>query len=435
MTVLADRYELQELLGSGGMADVYAAIDRQLGRRVAIKLVRPHLVADGQSRQRLLREARAASFHHPNSVTVFDVGEDQRQPFIVMELVDGESLQDRLAREGRLPPAEAARIGAGVLAAVGAAHERGLVHRDIKPGNVLLPRRGGVKLADFGIAKAIAETAGDLTTPGDVMGTPKYLAPEQVAGKPTEPASDLYSLGVVLYECLTGAPLFTGDSPVAVAMAHQQRAVPPLRRAAPEVPAELARIVERALAKDPADRFADAASMRRALQAVADSGAIDAAGATPAARPATDPPAGQPPADGAPRGPAADRPRQRFGLGVLALVVALTVVGFLSVMLLRAESNGPGGAGDEPGGGTGPQEPGEPDSQPQSGSGGDEGDTPAADGQDGDASSHGSQDAGSAQDDASGGDQPADEPTSGDASTSGSGTQQPAASPTGSGAS
>ncbi len=277
MTVLADRYELQELLGSGGMARVHAAVDRRLGRRVAVKVVHEHLLGDGRSRQRLVREARsAASFHHPNSVAVFDVGEHERQPFIVMELIEGESLADRLEREGRLSATEAVRIGVGVLAALEAAHERGLVHRDIKPANVLLPQRGGVKLADFGIAKAMTETAGGLTAVGHVMGTPNYLSPEQAAGQAAVPASDLYALGVVLYECLAGQPPFTGENPLAVALAHQREPVPPLRRAAPDVPAELADLVERALAKDPGARFADAATMRRALEG----GLVDPAAAS-----------------------------------------------------------------------------------------------------------------------------------------------------------
>lgn len=267
MTVLVDRYELQEHLGSGGMARVHAALDQRLGRRVAVKLVREDLVGDGQSRARLLREARsAAAFHHPNAVAVFDVGEHGGQPFIVMELVEGGSLADRLQREGRLEPGPTVRIATQVLDALAAAHERSLVHRDIKPANILLPRGGGVKLADFGIAKALGEQAAGLTAAGEVMGSPTYLSPEQASGEQASPASDLYSLGVVLYECLTGRPPFTGDSAIAVAMAHQRQPVPSLRRAVRDLSPALAQTVERALAKDPADRYPNAQGMGQALQ-------------------------------------------------------------------------------------------------------------------------------------------------------------------------
>lgn len=370
MTTLADRYELQELLGSGGMAHVYAAVDRRLGRRVAVKLVRADLVADGSTRKRLLREARsAASFHHPNSVAVYDTGEEQRQPFIVMELVDGESLVDRLQRERRLDATETARIGVGVLAALEAAHAGGLVHRDIKPGNVLLPRSGGVKLADFGIAKAVADTAVGLTNPGDVMGTPKYLSPEQVAGDPAVPASDQYSLGVVLYECLVGKAPFTAENPMAVALAHQRQPVPSVRRVARGVPAELAAVVEQALAKDPADRFTDAGAMRRALEA-----AVQPAGPTAAAvggaaanatttalasdegtsgRSATSP-AAAPRSEQRTTGTASQKPPRPRGrrkrLGALVVVLAMVLGAALALAFLQSDlgEEGPDDPVEEP---------------------------------------------------------------------------------------
>jgi eukaryotic-like serine/threonine-protein kinase len=353
--VLADRYELQELLGSGGMARVHAARDRRLGRRVAVKLVREDLVGDGRSRERLLREARsAASFHHPNSVAVFDVGEHDRQPFIVMELIDGESLADRLSREGRLRPAEVVGIGVGVLAALEAAHERGLVHRDIKPANVLLPQPGGVKLADFGIAKAVADTAGGLTAVGDVMGTPNYLSPEQAAGQSAVPASDLYALGVVLYECLAGRPPFSGENPLAVALAHQREPTPPLRRVAPDVPEDLAAVVEQALAKDLAVRFADAPAMRRALEGLADPAAAPtvalaeapAHAATTVLMPDDGDEAGPYPAtavlpaDAEPSGEVASEeapPLRRRRTWLLLLVLALVLAGLLAAGLLGSD--------------------------------------------------------------------------------------------------
>lgn len=369
MTTLADRYELQELLGSGGMAHVYAALDHRLGRRVAVKLVRADLVADGSSRKRLLREARsAASFHHPNSVAVYDTGEEQQQPFIVMELVDGESLVDRLQRERRLDPTEAARIGVGVLAALEAAHAGGLVHRDIKPGNVLLPRSGGVKLADFGIAKAVADTAIGLTNPGDVMGTPKYLSPEQVAGHPAVPASDQYSLGIVLYECLVGKAPFTAENPMAVALAHQRQPVPSVRRAARDVPTELAHVVEQALAKDPADRFADAAAMRRALEAAVNAAGLaaaaggaaanatttalasdDSTSGRSAASPATAPGSAQRTTDSPPQNPPRSRGRsKRLGTLVVVLVVVLGAALALAFLQSDRVEEDPDDSVDEP---------------------------------------------------------------------------------------
>ena len=266
MTLLADRYELAEPLGSGGMARVHAAVDHRLGRRVAVKLIREDLLGDAQARARLLREAHnAGAFHHPNSVAVFDVGTDRGTPFIVMELVEGETLADRLKRRGRLDAQETSAIGLATLDALAAAHARGLVHRDVKPANVLLPRTGGVKLADFGIAKEMAASASTITSTNQILGTPTYLAPEQASGESATPASDVYAVGVLLYECLAGRPPFTGDHAMAVALAHQRDPVPPLLRVAPSVPASLAAMVEHALAKTPQRRYPDAAAARDAL--------------------------------------------------------------------------------------------------------------------------------------------------------------------------
>ncbi|WP_162450214.1 serine/threonine-protein kinase [Phytoactinopolyspora mesophila] len=266
MTVIADRYVLGDLLGTGGMARVVAAYDRALDRDVAIKLVHDAYAGDPTSRERMLREARAAAgLHHPNIVAVFDVGESGGRPFIVMERVTGGTLTDRL-RDGRgLSLDETIAIADATLAGLQAAHARGLAHRDIKPSNMLLPDSGGVKIADFGIAKALAETAAGLTGTGQILGTPRYLAPERALGQPATPATDLYSLGVVLYQCLTGEVPFKADTPLAEALAHQRDPVPSLTRAVPHVPLGLVRVVERALAKNPAERFPDAGSMRRAL--------------------------------------------------------------------------------------------------------------------------------------------------------------------------
>jgi serine/threonine-protein kinase len=247
------------------MARVYAAHDRVLERDVAVKVLRAGL-PDPRARQRFEHEARfAARFVHPHAVTIYDVGEDQQHPFFVMELVDGDDLAALLATRGPLPVPEAQRIADAMLDALGAAHRNGLVHRDVKPGNVLVARDGTVKLTDFGIAKAAADATADLTPTNQVLGTPKYLSPEQVTGARATPRSDLYAVGVVLYEMLAGQPPFRGDSPVALALAHREAPVPPLDERAPEVPAAVAAVVERALAKDPDARFATAEEMRHAL--------------------------------------------------------------------------------------------------------------------------------------------------------------------------
>lgn len=266
MTTFAGRYRLEELLGTGGMARVMAATDEVLGRRVAVKIVQPSLSADPVVRERLLREARAAaSLSHPNAVAVYDTGEEDGTPYIVMELVDGPTLTEVLLERGPLSADEAVGIADDLLAALGAAHDRGLVHRDVKPGNVLLTPTAGAKLADFGIAKGLQEAAQSLTATGTVIGTPRYLAPEQASGEGATTRSDLYAVGVLLYEMLSGGAPFTKGTPVAVALAHQREAVPPLIDAVPGLAPWLAAIVHRALEKDPDRRFDSAAQMREAL--------------------------------------------------------------------------------------------------------------------------------------------------------------------------
>jgi serine/threonine protein kinase len=327
--LLDRRYELGAPLGAGGMSEVFEGYDRNLDRRVAVKFLKAD-VADPRARERFEREARtAAGFMHPNAVTVYDVGEAGSRPYIVMELVEGRNLADVLARTGPLPPREAAHITDHLLAALGAAHSRGLVHRDVKPGNVLISPDGAVKLADFGIAKAISDASGGLTMTGQVMGTPKYLAPEQAAGRATTPRSDLYSTGVVLYEMLAGKPPFEGDTPVAIALAHQQAPVPPLTERRPGLPAALVATVDRALEKDPARRFGSAEAMRTAL-AGGPTAPITAptAGATEVL-PFTAPIRGRPPR------------RSRWGwavLGLLALVGAFLIAWALAN---RDEGSGP----------------------------------------------------------------------------------------------
>ncbi|HEU4542124.1 MAG TPA: serine/threonine-protein kinase [Jiangellaceae bacterium] len=266
MTMLTERYELAELMGSGGMAEVHAAYDHVLRRRVAVKIIHVAQLRDPVSRERFIHEGRvAAGLQHPNTVAIFDVGEDAGRPFIVMELLDGQNLADRIWTHGRLTVDEVVPIIAGILAGLEAAHSRGLVHRDVKPSNILLPFGGGVKLVDFGVATLVADSSTQLTTGDELLGTPRYLAPERVSGQRATPASDIYSLGAVLYECLSGRPPFVADTPVAVAVAHQREPIRPLGDVAPDVPQGIAAVAERALAKDPAERFGSAAEMRAAL--------------------------------------------------------------------------------------------------------------------------------------------------------------------------
>ncbi|HVL97893.1 MAG TPA: serine/threonine-protein kinase, partial [Egibacteraceae bacterium] len=266
--LLADRYELRGVLGEGGMARVYEGFDRVLTRRVAVKLLRDDIGGGRALRERMLREARtAASFHHPNAVAVFDTGQEGRTPYIVMELVEGGTLAEELAVKGALDPARAVAVADDVLAALAAAHRRGLVHRDVKPANIMLPPGEGAKLADFGIAKGVEEVAG-LTMEGQVLGTPKYLSPEQVAGQAATVRSDVYAMGVVLYEMLAGEPPFTAENPFAVAVAHQEDKPPRLDRRVKGLDPALVAVVHRCLEKDPDRRYSDADALREALRAV-----------------------------------------------------------------------------------------------------------------------------------------------------------------------
>jgi eukaryotic-like serine/threonine-protein kinase len=247
------------------MARVHEAFDRRLERPVAIKLLDAG-PADEAVRARFMQEAEvAAKFSHPNAVRVYDAGEDDGILFLVMELLEGPSLAGVLADRGPLEVIEATDIASQILAAVGAGHEAGLVHRDIKPSNILFAGDGSAKLADFGIAKSVSALAIPLTATGQVIGTPRYLSPEQVMGRPASPRSDLYAVGVVLFEMLTGSPPFAGDTPLVTALAHQQAPVPRLVARRPDIDEDLAAVVERALAKAPEDRHPDAAAMRDAL--------------------------------------------------------------------------------------------------------------------------------------------------------------------------
>ncbi|HWC11876.1 MAG TPA: protein kinase, partial [Acidimicrobiales bacterium] len=287
--VLSGRYRVVRHLARGGMAEVYLAHDQLLDRRVAVKVLFPELAQDGSFVERFRREARAAAgLNHHNIVSVYDFGEDEGSYYIVMEYVEGTTLRDVIRSEGPLEPARAAEVGAEVAAALAIAHQHGIVHRDVKPGNVLIsgwvpagsapersegaraPERNGsaVKVADFGIARA-GDPRESLTMTGAVMGTATYLSPEQAQGHAIDHRSDLYSLGIVLYEMLAGRAPFSGASPVAIAYQHlSEKPVPPSTHN-PAVPPALDAAVLRAMEKDPDARYASAQDLRADLLAAA----------------------------------------------------------------------------------------------------------------------------------------------------------------------
>jgi serine/threonine-protein kinase len=279
--LIGGRYEVGELLGYGGMAEVHKGKDVRLGRDVAVKVLRADLARDPSFQNRFRREAQAAAgLNHPSIVAVYDTGEDDgpegHTPYIVMEYVEGHTLREVLKTQGHLPPQQAMEITAEVCSALDFSHRSGIVHRDIKPGNVMITDAGAIKVMDFGIARALADNAATVTATAAVIGTAQYLSPEQARGESVDARSDVYSTGCLLYELLTGHPPFTGDSPVAIAYQHV--------RENPQVPSSVNRavppavdsIVMKALAKNPLNRYQTAAEMRGDLQRALSGQAVEA---------------------------------------------------------------------------------------------------------------------------------------------------------------
>jgi serine/threonine-protein kinase len=284
--LIAGRYELEELVGTGGMSSVYRAHDRLLERHVALKVLHQQYMADGDYVERFRREARAvAQLSHPNIVTVIDRGEQENRQFIVFEYVDGENLKSLLEREGRLSENAAIQLVLQIARGLSFAHVRGLVHRDVKPQNVLLDEDGRAKVTDFGIARSLGVQAG-LTQTGTVMGTSDYISPEQARGGHADEQSDIYSLGAVLYELLTCEVPYPGDNFVAVAMRHINEPPPSVRERRPDVSPRLDEAVRRAMAKEPRDRFPSMDAFAAELAACLDgSAAPDGAETMVVARP------------------------------------------------------------------------------------------------------------------------------------------------------
>jgi serine/threonine-protein kinase len=332
--VASGRYVPEVQIGRGGMATVWRAQDTVLNRPVAVKRLRASLLDDGEIAERFRREAEAVvRLNHPGVVRLLDRGDDGDGPYLVMELVEGEDLKARIAREGPLPPEDAARVCAQVARALAYAHARGVVHRDIKSQNVLLDEDGHAKLADFGIAR-LMEGTGDsgLTRTGMMVGSSDYLAPEQAEGRPVDGRTDVYALAIVLWECLTGRLPFPGESFVSVAMRHVSDPLPDPRTVRPGIPAQIAACCLRAGAKDPALRFQTAASFAEALE--------EPGGSDTATMPVVHDPWHRDEGDTARRSRPPRRRRRRTVLTGVAAVLGVAVLGAGGVVGYRALTDG-----------------------------------------------------------------------------------------------
>ena len=361
--VLAGRYEIRDLIGRGGMAEVHLGYDKRLSRIIAIKLLRSDIAGDPTFQARFRREAQsAAALNHPTIVAVYDSGEEEittpngstrSVPYIVMEYVEGHTVRELLGDGEAVPIPEAVEITTGVLDALEYSHRAGIVHRDIKPGNIMLTSTGAVKVMDFGIARAMEDSSATVTQTHAVVGTAQYLSPEQARGEIVDARSDLYSTGCLLYELLTGQPPFTGDSAVAIAYQHVREIPKPPSSLAADVPESLDRVVLKALAKTRDDRYQDAAHMRTELLAAERGMAVSApatdtwqsttampSATAPSPAVPAPPPSAAPPQAGPEKAAEDKRPRRRWWVWLL-LIILLILAGTLIGMF--ASGRFPGG--------------------------------------------------------------------------------------------
>ena len=354
--VLAGRYEIRDLIGRGGMAEVHLGYDKRLSRIIAIKLLRSDIAGDPTFQARFRREAQsAAALNHPTIVAVYDSGEEEittpngstrSVPYIVMEYVEGHTVRELLGDGEAVPIPEAVEITTGVLDALEYSHRAGIVHRDIKPGNIMLTSTGAVKVMDFGIARAMEDSSATVTQTHAVVGTAQYLSPEQARGEIVDARSDLYSTGCLLYELLTGQPPFTGDSAVAIAYQHVREIPKPPSSLAADVPESLDRVVLKALAKTRDDRYQDAAHMRTELLAAERGMAVSApatdtwqsttampSATAPSPAVPAPPPSAAPPQAGPEKAAEDKRPRRRWWVWlflIILLILAGTLIGMFA---------------------------------------------------------------------------------------------------------